>query len=116
MLTPVAVLNMGTHALVTLIAVALALAVVAAYLVRIALILWQVIDRLRVILEAVVGVTETSKPAGPIVDDINADLDAGRAAIEAAVARLEQRKGPAVAAGEPAGGVSPSWRHWGTGE
>lgn len=116
MMTPLAVLGMGAHAVVTLIAVGLALAVIAAYLIRIALILWFVIDRLRVILAAVVGVTETSRPAGAVVDDINADLDAGRQALEGAVQRLSERRAPAIREPEPAGGVSPSWRHWGTGE
>jgi hypothetical protein len=114
MQTPVAVLGMGLHAVVFLAAVALALAVTAAYLVRIVLILWQVIDRLRIILAAVVGVSETSKPIAPIVEDINADLDAAREALEGAVDRLEQRHAPAMPAAE-ATDISESWRHWGAG-
>jgi hypothetical protein len=113
---PLAVLGMGTHAVVTLIAVALALAVIASYLIKIALILWNVIDRLRVILGAVVAVAENSRPMEPVMNDINRDLDAARDAFEGAVKRLEQRRGPAERE-VPAGAeqVSPSWRHWGAG-
>ncbi len=108
-----AVLGMGTHAVVTLAAVALALAVIASYLIKIALILWNVIDRLRVILGAVVAVTEGSKPMGPVMEDINANLAAGREALESATRRLEERHAPAEPA--PAETASPSWSHWGTG-
>ena len=104
---------MGTHAVVTLAAVALALAVIASYLIKIALILWNVIDRLRVILGAVVAVTENSKPMGPVMEDITADLAAAREAIEGAARRLEERHAPR--APEPAQVASPSWSHWGTG-
>ncbi len=48
-----AVLNMGVHAVVTLMATAFIVAVIAAYLIRIAMILWKVIDRLGTILGAV---------------------------------------------------------------
>jgi len=103
---------MGTHAVVTLAAVFLALAVIASYLIKIALILWNVIDRLRVILGAVVDVAENSRPMEPIMRDINADLDAARQTFEAAVKRLEQRRAPAEPT--PAEQASPSWSHWGT--
>lgn len=110
---PLAVLGMGTHAVVTLAAVALALAVIAAYLIKIALILWNVIDRLRVILGAVVAVAENSRPMEPLMNDINSDLDAARHAFEGAVKRLEERHVPERAP-EPAEQASPSWSHWGT--
>ena len=103
---------MGLHAVVTLAAVALALAVIASYLIKIALILWNVIDRLRVILGAVVAVAENSRPMEPLMNDINADLDAARQAFEASVRRLEERRGP-VREAEPAEQASPSWSHWG---
>ena len=110
---PLAVLGMGLHAVVTLAAVGLALAVIASYLIKIALILWNVIDRLRVILGAVVAVAENSRPMDPIMTDINRDLDAARQAFEGAVKRLEERHEP-VREAEPAEQVSPSWSHWGT--
>ena len=109
---PLAVLGMGAHAVVTLIAVALALAVIASYLIKIALILWNVIDRLRVILGAVVAVAENSRPMEPIMNDINADLDGARKAFEGAVKRLEERHAPEREP-EPAEQASPSWSHWG---
>jgi hypothetical protein len=113
--TPLALFGMGAHAVVTLFAVFLALAVIASYLIKIALILWNVIDRLRVILGAVVAVAENSRPMDPLMNDINADLDAARQAFEGAVKRLEERYAPAR---EPAAvdeQVSPSWSHWGAG-
>lgn len=113
---PLAVLGMGTHAVVTLFAVFLALAVIASYLIKIALILWNVIDRLRVILGAVVEVAENSRPMEPVMNDINRDLDAARQAFEGAVKRLEERRGPVTApAPEEGEQVSASWSHWGSG-
>ena len=106
-----AVLNMGVHAVVTLIATAFIVAVIAAYLIRIALILWHVIDRLVVILGAVNGVAEESRPMGPIIDDINNQLAQGRERFEGAVQRLEERRAPEP---EPAEAVSPTWSHWGS--
>ncbi len=109
MMVELAALNMGVHALVTLMATAFIVAVIAAYLIRVALILWKVIDRLVAILGAVNGVAEESRPMGGVIDDINKDLAQARQRFEAAVARLEQRKEP-----EPAVDVSPSWAHWGS--
>ncbi len=111
---PLALLGMGAHAVVTLAAVALALAVIASYLIKIALILWNVIDRLRVILGAVVQVAENSRPMEPVMNDINKDLDAARQVFEAAVKRVEERHAPAATAAEPGEQASPSWSHWGT--
>lgn len=109
-----AVLGMGTHAVVTLAIVALALAVVASYLIKIALILWNVIDRLRVILGAVVAVADGSRPMGQVMESITSDLEAAREALEGATKRLEERHAPATP--EPAQVASPSWSHWGTGD
>ncbi len=106
-----AVLNMGTHALVTLIATAFIVAVIAAYLIKIAGILWKVIDRLVTILGAVNAVAEESRPMGGVLDDINKDLAQARQRFEAAVARLEQRKAPEP---EPTEAISPTWAHWGS--
>lgn len=113
MFTP-AVLGMGLHAVVTLAAVALALAVIASYLIKIALILWNVIDRLRVILGAVVAVAEGSRPMGSYMEGITTDLEAAQHALEGVAKRLEERHAPA--APEPAQVASPSWSHWGTGD
>jgi hypothetical protein len=113
--TPLALFGMGAHAVVTLFAVFLALAVIASYLIKIALILWNVIDRLRVILGAVVAVAENSRPMEPLMNDINADLDAARQAFEGAVKRLEERYAPAREPAPAAEQVSPSWSHWGAG-
>jgi hypothetical protein len=106
-----AILNMGLHAVVTLAAAAFIIAVIAAYLIRIALILWKVIDRLVVILGAVNAVAEESRPMGAVLEDINNDLAQGRQRFESAVARLEQRKSPEP---EPTEDVSPTWAHWGS--
>jgi hypothetical protein len=106
-----AILNMGIHAVATLVAAAFIVAVIAAYLIRIALILWKVIDRLVVILGAVNAVAEESRPMGGVLEDINNDLAQGRQRFEAAVARLEQRKTPEP---EPSEDVSPTWAHWGS--
>jgi len=106
-----AVLNMGVHAVVTLIATAFIVAVIAAYLIRIAMILWKVIDRLVTILGAVNGVAEESRPMGAVLDDINRDLTQGRERFEAAVARLEERQTPEPESTEY---ESPTWAHWGS--
>ena len=106
-----AVLNMGAHAVVTLIATAFIVAVIATYLIRIALILWHVIDRLVVILGAVNGVAEESRPMGAVIDGINKELAQGRERFEGAVKRLEDRRAPEPQAQEP---VSPTWSHWGS--
>lgn len=92
---------MGAHAYVTLICAAIAITAAAAYLIWVIKILWVVIDRLVVILGAVQAVIDKSQPIGPIVDEINRDLDAGAKALQASVDRLEKRKAPAdSAAGE----------------
>ena len=107
----VAILNMGLHAVATLAAAAFIIAVIAAYLIRIAYILWKVIDRLVVILGAVNGVAEESRPLGPVLADINNSLAQGSARFQAAVQRLEERKAPEP---EPTESVSPTWAHWGS--
>jgi len=107
-----AILNMGLHAVATLVATAFIVAVIAAYLIRIAMILWKVIDRLVTILGAVNGVAEESRPMGAVLDDINRELTQGRERFEAAVARLEERQAPEPA--EYGEYESPTWAHWGS--
>lgn len=109
-MTQTAVLNIGAHAMVTLIAAAFVIAVIASYLIKIALILWHVIDRLVTILGAVNAVAQESQPMGAVIDEINQNLAAGRDAFEASVARLEQRK--PIAEPETAAGISATWSHW----
>lgn len=109
-MTELAVLNIGAHAMVTLIAAAFIIATIAAYLIKIAGILWKVIDRLVVILGAVNGVAEESRPMGPVMADITNDLGQAQARFEAAVRRLEERRAPEP---EPTESISPTWAHWG---
>ncbi len=79
---------------VLLIAVAITVVAIAGYLIAIVLILKHVVDRLVTILGAVQAVTDTSGPVGPIIDDINRDLDAGRKLMESTVERLESSRVP----------------------
>ena len=85
-------MEMGAHAVVTLILTGLALAVTAGYLIHVARILWVVIDRLVIILGAVDAVTEKSAPMGPVVEDISRDLEQTARAMQACVQRLEERR------------------------
>ena len=117
-------MNIGPHAAVTLIAVGLALAVTAGYLIHVARILWVVIDRLVTILGVVEAVSEKSQPIGPVLDDINRDLDSSAKALEACVQRLEDRRraaeeppprapvAPTSAAAAPAATTAPPGRGW----
>lgn len=87
---------MGASSAVLLVATALAVAVIAGYLIAISLILRRVFGRLEIILGAVSEVVEKTAPAGEVIGAINADLAAGQAALGAAVERLTERT-----AGEP---------------
>jgi hypothetical protein len=110
MMLEIAILNMGVHAVVTLVATAFIVAVIASYLIKIALILWHVIDRLVSILGALSAVAEEAQPLGSMVDDINQSLASGRDRFQGAVHELEERRAPQE---EPGPAVSPSWSHWG---
>jgi len=106
---------MGAHAYVTIIATGIALAATAGSLIYVIRILWLVIDRLVSILRSVEAVTETSMPVGPVVDEINRDLESSAKALEACVQRLEARSPPAgteqpAASGPAARGLSPTAR------
>ncbi len=87
---------------VLLLAVFIAVAAIAGYLIAIVLILRHVVNRLVTILGAVQATADTSQPAGAIIDDLNKDLGAGRKLIEAAVQRLEESREPVGATSEPA--------------
>lgn len=86
---------------VLLLAVFIAVAAIAGYLIAITLILRHVVARLVTILGSVQAVTDTSQPVGPIVDDINKDLAAGRRLIESTVQRLEESREPVGATSQP---------------
>ncbi len=72
---------------VTLLAVAIVVVVIAVYLITVAYILVVVNRRLVTILGAIHGVAERSAPVGEKIDAINADLAAAQGALE----RLLQR-------------------------
>lgn len=79
--------------LVTLIAVFLAIAVIAAFLITVVYQLANVFARLNTILGAVGQVIEKTEVLDPILSEISADLEAGNRAITGAVERLKVRKG-----------------------
>ena len=79
--------------LVTLIAVFLAIAVIAAFLITVVYQLAHVFGRLNTILGAVGQVIEKTEVLDPILSEISADLEAGNSAITHAVERLKVRKG-----------------------
>ncbi|MEJ7781913.1 MAG: hypothetical protein WKF99_05050 [Solirubrobacteraceae bacterium] len=89
---------------VFLLGVLIAIIAIAGHLIAVILILKHVVNRLNIILGAVQAVTTTSQPAGAIIDDINADLGAGRKLMEDCVARLEANAAPpaGTAASDPA--------------
>lgn len=82
--------------LVMLIAVCLAIAVIAAFLITVVTLLAQVIARVKTILGVVGGVVEKTEALGPVIGEIKADLAGGEAAIVGAVERLKLRKGAAA--------------------
>jgi len=85
---------MEPSAFVLIVAVFLAVAVVAAYLLVVIAILSNVNRRLRLVLSGVDAVTEKATPVGPIIEEINRDLATGRAALEGCVERLKERQVP----------------------
>ncbi len=95
---------------VTLIAVGLAIAVIAAFLITVIYQLANVFSRLNTILGVVGAVVEKTEVLDPVLSEIGADLAGGQVAIEDAVERLKARKGyagdsPAV---EPSHGRDPA--------
>lgn len=79
--------------LVTLIAVFLAIAVIAAFLITVIYQLATVFSRLNTILGAVGTVVEKTAVLDPIISEIGANLAAGQGALDDAVERLKVRKG-----------------------
>ena len=101
---------MNAAHVVLLIGVFIAVAAIAGYLIAIILILKHVVNRLVTILGAVQATTDTAQPVGPIIDDINKDLDAGRKLMENCVQRLEESREPVGAtAGSDRHGVPEHW-------
>lgn len=84
---------MPAVAVFTLIGVGLLVVVLAGYLIRVALILWHVVRKLEVVLDGVVATGEEAAPLGQVANAINADLDAGRRALEAASASVRAQPG-----------------------
>ncbi len=72
---------MPAVAAITLILVAAAVAVIAFYLIYIALILNHVVGRLNRILDGVGEVSRQAVPIGPVAGAINADLEAAAQAL-----------------------------------
>lgn len=79
--------------LVTLIAVFLAIAVIAAFLITVVYQLANVFSRLNTILGVVGQVIEKTEVLDPVLSEISANLEAGNGAITSAVERLKIRKG-----------------------
>ncbi len=80
---------------VTLIAVALAVIVIALFLVTVTYQLHQVSSRLNTILAAVGDVGEKTTVLEPVIQDIANDLTGAHEAMDGAVRRLMERKGHA---------------------
>jgi hypothetical protein len=79
--------------LVTLIAVALAVIVIALFLVTTTYQLHQVSSRLNTILAAVGEVGDKTAVLEPVISDIATDLIGANEAMDGAVRRLQERKG-----------------------
>ncbi len=84
---------MDAHKLVMLIAVALAIVVIAAFLLTVITLLAQTWSRINTILGVVGGVVEKTEVLEPVLDEINAAIRGGEAALTGAVERLKVRKG-----------------------
>ncbi len=98
---------MPAEAAVTLIGVALLVAVLAGYLIHVILILRHVVLTLDVVLRAVVAVSDEAAPIGEVTNAINTDLEAGRRALEDAVAqRSSQEESASPASGLASPGVN----------
>ncbi len=89
---------MEPSAAVFLLLVAVAVLVIAAYLIFVVATLYGVSRRLNIVLDSVDAVTEKALPAGPVLKEISRDLAGGREAIEACVERLQARQAQLPAA------------------
>ncbi len=97
--------------LIMIIIFCLAIAVVAAFLIIVVTVLYQIWSRINTILGVVGEVVEKTEVLDPVIGEIKADLAGGQTAIEGAVERLKVRKGYSDdAAGQvvtPASGPPP---------
>lgn len=84
---------MSSPQLLTLVALLLAVVAIALFLITVIAVLHVVSNRLNQILGAVGEVVEKTGPLEPIITEISDDLTAGQGTIEAAVGRLQARKG-----------------------
>lgn len=83
---------MPLAAVVTLIATALTVVVLAVYLIRVALILKHVNFTLGTVIAGVRAIANQTEPLGQVVNDINQELDGLRAALEALVEAKSKSK------------------------
>ena len=96
-------------AVFTIVAVAVTVLVLAAYLIALALVLRRVGSRLETVVSALRAVSERTTAAGPLLEAIGAELDGGRAALERPPGggsrgrppRAERAGGDPSLAGEP---------------
>lgn len=95
---------------VTLIAVGLAIAVIAAFLITVIYQLANVFSRLNTILGVVGSVCEKTEVLDPVISEISANLEAGHEALADSVERLKVRKGYAgpESVAEPTGDREPA--------
>ncbi len=81
---------MPAAAVVTLIGVALTVAALAIYLIRIVFILRHVNFTLGTIIAAIHAIANQTQPLGAVMNDINTDLDNVRRSLEEVVAKAQR--------------------------
>ena len=84
---------MDAHKLVMLVAVALAIVVIAAFLLTVITLLAQIWSRINTILGVVGQVVEKTEVLEPVLEEIKGGIVGGDAALSGAVERLKIRKG-----------------------
>lgn len=73
---------MSAAAIVTIVLAGIAVAVIAAFLIVLALVLRQVSRRLGAITESFAAMPRRSQPVGPLLDRVNATLEGARMSLE----------------------------------
>ncbi len=89
---------MDVAAVVTIVAAALTVLVLAAYLIYVALVLWRVDARLTAITAGLESINQKATPVGPILTEINNDLAGVDAALQAV---LTKKRAPKVVSPPP---------------
>ncbi len=84
---------MDAHKLVMLVAVALAIVVIALFLITVVTMLAGIWSRINTILGVVGSVVEKTEVLEPVLEEIKAGVQGGDAALSGAVERLKIRKG-----------------------